>query len=158
MRRLVVGLLLAAAIMGIAATATARVDKTTVVTVAFNKAIGKPIVVDGRGMTLYIFTLDKPGQATCTTGLPIVSCGKQWPGLFAPAHAGAGVAAAKLGTAKRNDGHTQVTYYRRALYFYAGMAGSPGDKKPGDVNGQGYSSYWYVIGANGKPIKTTPKG
>jgi predicted lipoprotein with Yx(FWY)xxD motif len=151
-------LLLAAATLVIAATATARVDRTATVKVAFNKAIGKKIVVDGRGMTLYIFTLDKPGQATCTTGLPIVSCGKEWPGLFVPARAGAGVAAAKLGTAKRNDGHTQVTYYRRALYFFAGIPGLPGDKKPGDVNGQGYSSYWYVIGANGRPIKTAPKG
>jgi predicted lipoprotein with Yx(FWY)xxD motif len=157
MRRLVVGLLLAAATLGIAATPTTRVHSAAVVKVAFNKAIGKPILVDGRGMTLYIFTLDKPNHATCTTGLPIVSCGKEWPGLFVPARAGAGVTAAKLGTAKRNDGHTQVTYYGHALYFFAGITGLPGDKKPGDVKGQGYSSYWYVIGANGKPIKAAPK-
>jgi len=28
-----------------------------------------------------------------------------------------------------------------------------GDKKPGDVRGQGYFSIWYLVSPKGKPIK-----
>jgi predicted lipoprotein with Yx(FWY)xxD motif len=41
----------------------------------------------------------------------------------------------------------QVTYAGHPLYYYAG------DKKAGDLNGQGFFSVWYVVSPKGTAIK-----
>jgi len=41
----------------------------------------------------------------------------------------------------------QVTYNGHPLYVYAY------DKKPGDLNGQGFINDWYVVSPSGTPIK-----
>jgi predicted lipoprotein with Yx(FWY)xxD motif len=48
----------------------------------------------------------------------------------------------------RPDGSKQLAYYGWPLYFYAA------DQAAGDVNGQGVGGKWYVIGADGTPIKS----
>jgi predicted lipoprotein with Yx(FWY)xxD motif len=40
-----------------------------------------------------------------------------------------------------------VTYAGHPLYYYAG------DKKAGDLNGQGFVSIWYVVSPKGTAIK-----
>jgi predicted lipoprotein with Yx(FWY)xxD motif len=55
-----------------------------------------------------------------------------------------------VGTAKRTDGTTQVTYNGHPLYHYKG------DTKAGQQNGQNKNQFggrWYVVGKNGKWIK-----
>ncbi len=52
---------------------------------------------------------------------------------------GSGATASKLGTIKRPDGHTQVTYNGLALYRYSA------DRKPGDVKGQGVEGNWFAV-------------
>ena len=62
------------------------------------------------------------------------------------AHGGSGVLASKLGTTKRSDGSTQVTYGGRPLYTYTA------DASPGDVTGNGINTYgglWYAVQPNG---------
>ena len=52
-----------------------------------------------------------------------------------------------LGTTKRSDGTTQVTYAGHPLYTFAG------DKKPGEANGNDISAFgaeWYALQGNGK--------
>src|SRR3954471_9735254 len=63
-------------------------------------------LVDGRGRTLYLFEQDKGTASTCYG-----ACATLWPPLTttAPARAGSGIAAAKLGTTQRRDGTTEVT-------------------------------------------------
>jgi predicted lipoprotein with Yx(FWY)xxD motif len=100
------------------------------------------ILVDGDGMTLYMFMPDNAGPSTCTG-----ECLAAWPALTGPATAGTGADAAMLGTAARpDDGTEQVTYNAWPLYHFAQ------DKAPGDVTGQGLNDKWYVVDATGKPI------
>ena len=108
-----------------------------------DSSLGK-ILVDAKGMTLYMFEPDKQGPSTCTGG-----CAAAWPALAGPVTAGTGVDASKLGTAKRPDNGTeQATYGGWPLYTYTK------DTKPGDVTGQDNGGIWYVIGADGKPIES----
>ena len=125
------------------------------VKVAFNKHLKKTILVDARGFSLYVFLQDPKGTPTCYND-QTYHCSKAWPPLLtagAP-KAGNGVKSSLLGTAKRDDGRLQVTYNGQPLYKDAGSAQFQlvADKKPGDVYGQGYSSFWYVLAPSGKMI------
>jgi predicted lipoprotein with Yx(FWY)xxD motif len=54
-----------------------------------------------------------------------------------------------LGTIKRGDGSTQVTYNRHPLYYYSGDSG------PGQQNGQGLNAFgalWYVVAPAGSAV------
>jgi predicted lipoprotein with Yx(FWY)xxD motif len=65
-----------------------------------------------------------------------------------PKAAGA-VKQALLGTTKRKDGTTEVTYAGHPLYLYAG------DAAPGQTTGEGLNQFgakWYVVKADGKKI------
>lgn len=129
-----------------------------VVKSAFNKTLGKTIVVDGAGRTLYIFTVDTHGKDTvCTPQGPYgAECPTIWPPLTstgAPS-AGTGIKASLLGAYMRRDGKRQVTYNGHPLYYFHGDPNTPpGDKKPGDIKGQGFVSQWYVLSPNGTPIR-----
>ena len=104
------------------------------------------VLVDGNGMTIYLFEKDKGTTSMCDS-----SCAKFWPPVTtsgAP-KAGSGVTAAKLGTTKRADGTTEVTYNGHPLYLYTG------DKSPGDVTGQGLNAFgalWYVVSPAGMEV------
>jgi len=127
-----------------AATTTQATSGNTTITVKSTSA-GR-ILVDGSGMTVYLFEKDKGSTSTCTG-----SCAQYWPPVTtsgAP-KAGSGAMSANLGTTKRSDGKTEVTYSGHPLYYYAG------DKKPGDVTGQGLNAFgalWYVLSPAGKAI------
>jgi predicted lipoprotein with Yx(FWY)xxD motif len=103
------------------------------------------ILVDANGRTLYLFEKDKGAASSCNG-----ACASIWPPLTAgTAKAGSGVTAADLGTTKRGDGKTEITYAGHPLYTYAG------DQKPGDVAGQGLDQFgaeWYVLAPNGHKI------
>ena len=105
--------------------------------------LGK-VLVDGKGMVLYLFTPDEAGQPTCYD-----ACAEAWPPLTADAAptAGAGLDASKITLVPRTDGTQQVKYGEYPLYYFAG------DQAPGDTNGQGLNDKWYVIGADGEEIK-----
>jgi len=125
---------------------------------AYNKTIGKAIVVDSAGRTLYIFTEDANGKDTrCTPAGPWgAECPAIWPPLTsagAPS-AGSGIKASLLGVYTRRDGKRQVTYSGHPLYYFHGDPNTPpGDKKPGDARGEGFASEWYVLSPSGTPIR-----
>jgi predicted lipoprotein with Yx(FWY)xxD motif len=107
--------------------------------------LGK-VLVDGSGRTLYLFEADKGAMSKCDG-----ACASAWPPLTTSGKptAGAGVVAAKLGTAKRADGTTGVTYDGHPLYTYAG------DGAPGQTTGEGLTDYgapWYALSAAGKTV------
>jgi len=104
-----------------------------------------PILTDQNGRTLYAFTPDKNGASTCTG-----DCIATWPALVSQqaVAAGTGTDKALLAQTTRVEGTAQATYGDWPLYYYAG------DQGPGDVDGQGVDGVWFVIGADGKLIKT----
>lgn len=160
-RRISLIMLLAALLLSalvVSATAVggqAALSSRAVVKVAFNKTLKTTIVVDGSGRTLYMFTADDRGTATCTAQLEDPQCPKLWPPLTSQGapRAGNGINASKLGITKRTDGKLQVTYNRHPLYYWHGGLGLAGDKRPGDVKGQGFYTSWYVLSPKGTPIR-----
>jgi len=114
--------------------------------VALSRSDLGTILVDGEGRTLYLFKADKGTSSACDG-----ACADAWPPLTTADQpkAGSGVSAAKLGTTKRGDGSTEVTYNGHPLYTYAG------DSARGQTSGQGLDDFgaeWYVLSAAGTQI------
>jgi predicted lipoprotein with Yx(FWY)xxD motif len=115
------------------------------VSVDTNSKLGK-ILVDGGGKTLYLFEKDTGSASTCYG-----ACATYWPPVLtdgAP-KAGAGIDAMLLGTTKRTDGTTEVTYGGHPLYYVVT------DHNPGDATGQDVTNFgaaWYVVGPDGKKV------
>jgi predicted lipoprotein with Yx(FWY)xxD motif len=104
------------------------------------------ILVDGKGRTLYLFQKDQPNQSACSG-----ACASAWPvdQSSGKPKAGSGLQAALLGTIKRTDGSTQVTYNKHPLYYYSG------DSQAGQQNGQGLNAFgalWYVVAPSGAAV------
>ena len=143
-------LLPAAALAGIAAlAAAAAVASPPKAKVLMRTNPVGSALVEVRGHTLYLFTVDRVKTSSCYG-----ACAAAWPPFLTSAKpvAGAGVKQALLGTLKRRDGKLQVTYAGHALYFFAQ------DAKAGEVTGQGTNSTWYALRASGKRITTQPPG
>jgi predicted lipoprotein with Yx(FWY)xxD motif len=133
----------------------AATPSPAIVKVAFNKKLKTSILVDGRGLTLYLYTIDRPGKPRCYN-TPFYLCAKAFPPLRtkgAP-RAGQGVKASLLGVAKRTDGGVQVMYNRHPLHTNAGFKplGLIRDKRPGDVYGQNFEGTFFVVSPRGTPI------
>lgn len=110
------------------------------------------VLVDGRGITVYMFATDVRGHPSRCYDI----CAVQWPpvllppGVAAPV-AGPGIHAPLLGTAPRTDGTTQLTYNGWPLYLW------PPDRAPGQATGQALTNaggLWYVLSPAGNPIVT----
>ncbi|MGN6664081.1 MAG: COG4315 family predicted lipoprotein [Solirubrobacterales bacterium] len=89
-----------------------------------NATLGETVLTTNKGKTLYSLSVEKKGKFICTGG-----CLSLWKPLVVPA----GVkpkGPVKLGTVKRPDGRTQVTYKGLPLYSFNA-------DKPGEANGQG---------------------
>ena len=101
------------------------------------------VLVDAKGMTLYLFTKDSGGTSACEG-----SCAALWPPLVAGGAptAGTGVEGAKLSTITRPDGSIQVAYAGQPLYLYAK------DAKPGDVTGQNVGGVWFAVRPDGTAV------
>ena len=101
------------------------------------------VLVDGKGMTLYMFTADADGKSACTG-----DCLLNWPVLAGDAATpGTGLYAGDFATITRDDGTKQITFFGMPLYYFAG------DKAAGDVAGQGVGGKWYVLKADGTVVK-----
>jgi predicted lipoprotein with Yx(FWY)xxD motif len=131
---------------GSSGTAPASGEASSVATVSATSTNLGMILVDGSGRTLYLFEKDQPDQSACAG-----ACAAAWPvdQSSGPPKAGSGVKAALLGTIKRGDGTTQVTYNHHPLYYYSGDSG------PGQQTGQGLNAFgakWFVVGPAGSKV------
>ena len=97
--------------------------------------------------TLYVNVDDSAKHNACTG-----QCAKTWFPLLThgPPQAGEGVSGNLLGSFRRDDGRSQVTYNGHPLYTYRG------DHQPVEAKGQGSGGTWYVISATGDPVKGQP--
>ena len=108
-----------------------------------------PILATGGGDTLYDFVPDTPKHSACV-GDP---CVFEWPPLVVsgPVRVGKGVRPRLVGTLRRPDGSSQLSYGGHPLYTYSQ------DVTPGTVTGQGVDQdggLWYVLNAKGKQVTT----
>lgn len=86
------------------------------------------ILVDSQGMTLYHLSAERNGRFICTTS----ACLGTWHPLTVPAGSTPKGSVGSLGTVKRPEGTTQVTYKGSPLYTFAQ------DRQPGETNGEGF--------------------
>jgi predicted lipoprotein with Yx(FWY)xxD motif len=101
--------------------------------------LGK-VLTDSTGQTLYLFTPDTSSSSACTG-----DCAAAWPPLPGPV-SGDGIDAADLGMITRDDGTDQATFHGHPVYYYAADG-------PGEATGQGSGGKWFVLGADGNPVK-----
>jgi predicted lipoprotein with Yx(FWY)xxD motif len=90
------------------------------------ESLGKTVLTNNSGRTLYTLSVEKRGHFICTG-----SCLGTWHPLVVPAGTKP-TGPVALGTVKRPDGRTQVTFEGRPLYSFAG------DSKPGEAKGEGF--------------------
>jgi predicted lipoprotein with Yx(FWY)xxD motif len=105
-------------------------------------------LVDGNGRALYLWDADHGSKSTCSG-----ACAQAWPPLTATAtpKASGAVKASLLGTTKRADGTSEVTYAGHPLYLFAG------DTQAGQTTGQGSNGFgapWWVVTPAGKAIES----
>lgn len=95
------------------------------------------ILVDAQGMTLYHLSGEQNGKFICTNA----ACTGIWHPLTISAGSTPSGEVGSLGTVKRPDGTTQVTYKGTPLYTFAS------DQQPGETKGQGIKDVgtWSVI-------------
>lgn len=92
-------------------------------------------LTDAKGMTLYMFGKDEPGESYCTG-----ECLAKWPAFVSadPLTLPDGVMG-ELTQIAREDGTMQVAYNDMPLYYFAN------DAEPGDTTGQGIGDVWFVV-------------
>jgi predicted lipoprotein with Yx(FWY)xxD motif len=101
------------------------------------------VLTDGKGITVYLFEKDTGTASTCYG-----ACATAWPPVLTSGTpvAGGGARSSLLGTVKRTDGKTQVTYAGHPLYYFSAST------KPGQVNGQGvnaFGAHWDAVRPSG---------
>ena len=137
------GVLLTAAAFAISASGSA--NRGAIVKVGPSN-LGR-VLVDAQGKTLYLWAHDKGAKSTCNG-----DCAEYWPPLIThgkPIAAG-GAKASLLGTSRRSDGKTQVTYAGHPLYYFIK------DTKPGQTNGEGLTGFggrWDPVSATGTAVQ-----
>jgi predicted lipoprotein with Yx(FWY)xxD motif len=101
------------------------------------------MLFDAKRQAIYVFERDRRDESRCYG-----ECARAWPPVYtkgAP-RAGRGVRQSLLGTTRRRDGRTQVTYAGKPLYFYAHEG--PGEVRCHNVNLNG--GLWWVVGPDGR--------
>lgn len=137
-----------------ATTTTAALTTPTTVASAVLKTTDTPlgsVIADSEGHTLYAFTKDTQfGPSTCFD-----ACATSWPAAKVTEQGlvGEGIDSSLIGAVIRKDGGKQLTINGWPLYTFAGDAGAAGA-----IKGQGNKGVWYLVGTNGKLIKTAAPG
>jgi predicted lipoprotein with Yx(FWY)xxD motif len=114
--------------------ALARGSKT-VAAEATAPSLHKTVLTNTKGLTLYTLVGETNGKFICTG-----SCLKAWPPLLVAAGT-TPKGPVKLGTIKRPEGKTQVTFKGMPVYTFAS------DSKKGEANGEGVDDVgvWHAV-------------
>jgi predicted lipoprotein with Yx(FWY)xxD motif len=129
-------------------------EHVRLVMTAKNRTLGKEILVNRKGMTLYSLSVERKGKFICTTQM----CLSLWKPLTV-AKGVVATGAAHLSVVKRPDGRRQVAYRGGPLYTFVE------DTRPGDVKGNGFKDVgvWRVATVSAAspapaPVTTTGGG
>ena len=111
-----------------------------------DSSLGK-IIVDDKGMTLYMFGKDTPDKSNCSG-----NCLKAWPPLVTQGSPvlGDGVDKSLVGSATMADGSKIVTYNHMPLYYWVK------DTKAGNTTGQNVGKVWFVVAPSDKAPENFP--
>jgi predicted lipoprotein with Yx(FWY)xxD motif len=106
------------------------------------------ILFDGDDQAIYLFDKEKGPASECYD-----DCASAWPPVLTKGEpqAGAGAEASLLGTTKRDDGTTQVTYNGHPLYYYE--SDPPGQVLCQNVNE--FGGLWLVVDAKGDAVRSS---
>lgn len=141
-----------ALVTAVAVIAIASMASASGPTVLKGHALGKTVLVNRAGLTLYSLSAETHGRFICAG-----ACTSLWhPLVVTSGHKATG--ATGLGTIRRPDGRTQVTYKGKPLYTFAQ------DHKRGQASGEGFKDVgvWHaaVVGSSAKnapaPSTTSP--
>ncbi|MBC8452975.1 MAG: hypothetical protein H8D69_00720 [Chloroflexi bacterium] len=101
------------------------------------------ILVDGAGLSLYLFDNDTAGVSNCSGG-----CLTNWPPLLTEyGTAALNDVTATLGSITRDDGTEQVTVNDMPVYYWLG------DTATGEALGQAIGGVWWVLDPAGQAIR-----
>ena len=105
------------------------------------------MLFDAKGRALYLFTRERTSRSRCYG-----DCAEAWPPFLTRGkpRARSGVKPSLLGTTRRRDGRTQVTYSGQPLYYYVD------DREPGQVLCQDvveFGGTWLVVSPRGEAIR-----
>ena len=144
----------AAALLVATVASASRESKAGASVVVSTKTLPKlgTVLVNSKGLTLYMFVPDKQKKVTC-----VKACAAVWP----PVKVAAGGKVVAKGKAKKSllgsdpnpSGGRVATYNHWPLYTYVS------DTKPGQATGQALNlngGLWYVLSPSGKVVKTKP--
>ncbi len=130
------------------ANSSARGKRMAVVKQAHNEKLGKTVLTNNKGLTLYSLSVEKNGRFVCTDS----ACLSLWRPLLVPAGRKP-TGPVPLGTVRRpKGGGIQVTYRGRPLYRFVE------DAKPGEVNGDGFRDVgtWHPASTSAAPPPKPP--
>jgi predicted lipoprotein with Yx(FWY)xxD motif len=109
-------------------------------------SLGK-VLVDGRGMTLYVLSADGTNKSTCSA-----QCLQFWP---AAAPGGSSKIHATMGRTTTPDGTPIATVAGHPVYTFSL------DQAPGDVKGEGVKEFggtWSAVSPTGTPLTGSTGG
>ncbi len=118
-----------------------KVARTGTTITTGNSEFG-PMLFDSKEQAIYIWEVEKSSTPECYG-----DCEAAWPPVLTDGTpvASGDVDSKLLGTTKRTDGTTQVTYNNHPLYYYAHEG--PGEVKCHNVSTHG--GLWWVVQPNG---------
>jgi predicted lipoprotein with Yx(FWY)xxD motif len=153
-RRRLLGLVATAAVVVVSLTATAFATSSALTLgSSANVALGKSVVVNPQGRTLYALSPETAKHLLCKSR----ECFESWPPLTvksakAKLKDGPGVKGT-LGILRRSNGMLQVTLSGKPLYRFAA------DEAKGQALGDGIKSFggtWHAVAASGAASATQP--
>jgi predicted lipoprotein with Yx(FWY)xxD motif len=105
------------------------------------------MLYDASGQPIYLFDAETTSRPECYG-----ECAEAWPPVLTKGkpRADGAVRADLLGTTRRNDGSTQITYAGHPLYFYA----HEGKYQVLCHNVTEFGGIWLVVKPNGKPASS----
>jgi predicted lipoprotein with Yx(FWY)xxD motif len=127
------------------AAASTPASGTSDLAVADNATLGKKIIVDGTGKTVYMYMPD----GTSKTSTVSASIKANWPPVKAAASTpkvSSDLDQSKVAVDMQSDGTNQLAYNGHLLYTFVN------DTAAGDAKGNGLGNVWYARSATGDKL------